>query len=575
MPEPVSPALAPASTVSRWRYLLPAACVVAVCAHASNAQTISFTDRSADISGFTHSGLPNVVDDAVAGVAVFDFNNDGHLDLFFANGEGGPDGLLENQGDATFVNVGPANGFANAFGSSGVAAGDLDNDGDEDLIIVGETGAFAGTPSSTTVRVMRNELIETGASGFTDVTAASGISIPSVAGATMAVVLGDIDNDGLLDVFISAPSSLSDPLTLLPNHLYANDGGLSFSDIGAGSNVDYAGASCVATFTHYDNDGLIDLFVGDCNLSEERPTFPFFTPLPGPLRLYTNNGDRTFTRRTDVGLPDPTVDDDGQGFWMALSPADINNDLRMDLFATNFGTATEQPHQMLFQRPGGSFVNIAQLSDIANQAPAFGWGSTAQDFNHDGLLDVFLAGNFPIGGDILDNPGYVMTNQGAGVFAIAPLPGAPLVDRYSSGVAAGDFNNDGAVDVVVSNSGYLTIFDFPPVSTTDQPLLLINDNNDNNNWLTVKLQGTQSNRSGIGAVIDVRVGASLRMRRTVSGGGGFLSRDSTWQTFGLGPSPRARTVTVRWPSGIVDRQILVAGNQAITIVEGSTPQKQD
>ncbi len=552
------------------RYPLLLACAIAMCAQPGNAQTISFTDRSVDISGFTHSGLPNVLDDAVAGIAVFDFNNDGHLDLFFSNGKGGPDGLLQNQGDATFVNVGAANGFTTAVGSSGVAAGDLDNDGDEDLIIVGETGAFGGTPSSTTVRVMRNELIETGATGFTDVTATSGISIPVVAGATMAVVLGDIDNDALLDVFITAPASLSDPLTLLPNHLYANDGGLSFSDIGAGSNVDYANASCVATFTHYNNDGLIDLFVGDCNVAEPSPTFPFFSPLPGPLRLYTNNGDRTFTRRTDVGLPDPTVDDNGQGFWMALSAGDINNDLRTDLFVTNFGTDIGQPHHLMFQRPSGAFVNIAELSDITNLAPDFGWGSTMQDFNHDGLLDVFLAGNFPIGGTILSNPGYVMTNQGAGVFAIAPLPGAPLVDRYSSGVAAGDFNNDGAVDVVVTNSGYFTIFDFPPVSTTDQPLLLMNDNNDSNNWLTVKLQGTQSNRSGIGAVVDVRVGSSLRMRRTVSGGGGFLSRDSTWQTFGLGIAPRARTVTVRWPSGIVDRVRLVAANQAITIVEGST-----
>jgi len=356
--------------------------------------------------------------------------------------------------------------------------------------------------------------------------------------------------------------------------LFANDGGLTFSDIGAGSNVDYSNAACVASFTHYDDDGLIDLLTGDCNLAEPAAGPPGFTAIPGPLRLYTNNGDRTFTRQTELSLPDPTVDDQEQGFWMALSAGDLNNDLQTDIFATNFGTPVGQPHEMFLQDINGNFTGVGERFDLASMAPDFGWGSTIQDFNLDGRADLFLAGNFPIAGPIVSNPGYIFTNRSVDEssveFDIDMLPGAPLVGRYSSGVASGDFNNDGRVDLVVSNSGFFNFATIPPENTVDQPTLLINSSETNNNWLTIKLQGTESNRSGIGAIIDVQSG-DLSQRRIVSGGGGFLSRDSVWQTFGVSPADEMLSVRVTWPSGVVDQLNEVETNQTITIIEGSQP----
>ena len=159
--------------------------------------TIEFEDRSSDLVGFTHVGPVGVPSDGLSGIAVFDYNNDGLLDLFVSNGQGGPDGLLENQGDNTFVNVSASSGISQTpgFGSSGVSAGDLDNDGDEELIVIGESGAFIGPLSTIPIRLYRNDLVETGESGFTDVTDESGLSIPVVPGYGLQVTLGDIDND--------------------------------------------------------------------------------------------------------------------------------------------------------------------------------------------------------------------------------------------------------------------------------------------------------------------------------------------------------------------------------------------
>jgi len=196
-------------------------------------------------------------------------------------------------------------------------------------------------------------------------------------------------------------------------------------------------------------------------------------------------------------------------------------------------------------------------------APEFGWGGTAEDFNNDGWTDIVFAGNFPIFFTaLLDNPGYILTNTG-GSFFTRPLPGRPLIDRYSSGVASGDLNHDGYVDVIVGNGAYALASE--PLRT-DMPLLLINEGGQNS-WLTVELQGTESNRDGIGAIVEVTADGR-EMTKEVSGGGGFVSHNSTRLTFGLGSANTATQVVVSWPSGRTETFGPFDANQMVQLTEG-------
>ena len=161
-----------------------------------NALPVSFRDVSHLLRGFTHNSDGG---DAGTGVAWLDYDNDGWLDFYVANGIGHNDGLMHNNGDSTFENRIDSAGFGDANGSSGVVAGDLNNDGFTDLIVAGEPAALVlvAIPSPRSIRIFRNN----GNGTFSDVTAKSGITIPNEAGAAMQPVLGDIDNDGLLDLY--------------------------------------------------------------------------------------------------------------------------------------------------------------------------------------------------------------------------------------------------------------------------------------------------------------------------------------------------------------------------------------
>lgn len=519
----------------------------ALASGSGNFLDVSFTDESHRLIGFEHQGQ---VGDSLSGVAWFDMDNDGWLDFYVANGIGGLDGLMRNDGDGGFTNVIESAGIGDANGSSGVVAADLNNDGYTDIVAVGEAGV-GGLPSEVAVRIFKNN----GDMTFEDVTANSGLAIPEVPGSAMHVSLGDIDNDGLLDLFFTAPGSLAFR-TQTANSLWKNDGNFQFSNISAGSNVDYAAGACAAAFSHYDDDSWIDLFVADCNNIDMLPT---------SLRLFKNNGDLTFTELTQaVGLdtvsetdPSPT----GRGYWMCVGLSDLDNDRDFDLFSTNFGgkVIPNQEAGMFERNTNGTFTSVETEFGLGDAVLDFGWGCSFADFNNDGFDDLAFVGNIPGFGVIGDtgNPGRLLINDGGKQFRQGELP-VDLSNRYTSGLATADYNNDGFSDILAGNGAFLT---------NDMPVLLLNQGNSETRSLTVRLIGMESNRSAVGARVQVELPGRV-LTKEVRAGSSILSQDSPWLTFGLARQSKASVVTVKWPSGHEDVVELGSARPVITIKEG-------
>lgn len=498
---------------------------------------VDFTDATDEID-FVHRSL-EFGGDGLAGAAWLDYDGDGDTDLLLANGRSQSNALMSNRGDGTFTDVTAAAGVGNGLGNSGVVAADLDNDGDQDLLLTGDGSVFQfpGEPAPQ-VRLYRNR----GDGTFADATPASGLVGPET---QVAVSLGDIDNDGDLDVFFVAPGSLGVPVQHR-NRLFRNEGGLTFTDVSGPAGVDTALGACASSFTDYDGDGWIDLIVANCNDIFGRPT---------PFELFRNNGNGTFTDvAAQAGLDVP-------GYWMAVACGDVDNDGNIDFFATNLGDEASDPdgnvlipgdhRAALFRNNGdGTFSEVAAAAGV--DSGEFGWGAVLRDFDNDGWIDLFFAGSFPApwGGFFSPsgaaNPGVLAFNNGDSGAALsftdasARLP-RDLSQELTSGVAAADYDGDGFEDLVVVSSSV-------PFLTAEEggAVLLRNGGNDHRS-LQVELLGTVSNRDAVGARLAVRAG-SLEQTREIAAGSGFASSNSRLQTVGLAHRHRA-VVDVTWPLG--------------------------
>ena len=493
---------------------------------------VSFADVSALLGDFEHQSVA-FGGDGLGGAVWFDFDNDGDLDLFVTNGKGHANALFENDGKGGFTDVAEAAGVANGLGNSGVVAADIDNDGLQDLFLTGD-GGFGGTGDSP-VKLYHNE----GGGVFTDITEDSGVV---GAETTLSAAFADIDNDGFLDLFITAPGSLATH-TQHANKLYRNNGDLTFTDISAGSGVDTALGACATFFSDYNGDGWIDLFVANCNNVNFMPT---------PIELFVNQGDLTFCEvSVEVGLSPG-------GFWMGVAPADFDRDGDLDFFVTNIGNG----HRLYRANPGDTYTDISVAAGV--RFHEFGWGCTSRDLDNDGYPDIFFAGSLPfppfnIIGPGLGNPGTLLINDQAGAFDewTSTFP-VNLSSRYTSGVAAGDYDNDGFQDLFVVVSAW--------ADDTGHPLLVRNLGNDNG-AVTIRLEGTVSNRDAVGARVEVTVGGMTQLQE-IYAGSSFLSMDSQWLTFGLGAHSGTEQITVRWPSGLVEVFPNASAGETVTLVEG-------
>ena len=482
--------------------------------------------------------------DGVGGAAWFDYDNDDDLDLYVANTKTEPNALFRNDGGA-FTDVAEEAGVTNGEGNSGVAAADINNDGCADLFLSGEGGAIGS-------RWSPHKLYVNNCDGtFTDASEGSGIVVPE---GVWSAAFGDINGDGLLDLFVGGVSGLLGggfrPGT---NEVYLNNGDATFDPVSVTAGLTTQSNTCGVAISDYNGDGLQDLLSANCGVGESP-------------ELWRSNGDMTYTDvagEAGIGRKTGESGSANDHATTRMLFADFDNDLDLDILALSYGDVMpgQVPdwilHRLWENNGDGTYKNVAGPAGITGLG--FGWGASFADFNNDGYPDFYYVGGIPIPPyDILgENPGTLYLNRRDGTFAKEEDHG--LGGLFASGIATADYDHDGYLDVVVVTA--------KSQGVGGTPILLRNRGGDNS-WITVRLVGTESNRDGVGARVTVTAG-NLSLLKETRSGFAFLSTESPWPTFGLGGHDGAVDVRVEWPSGLTE----IFGGQTIrqmaTLTEGT------
>jgi len=526
---------------------------------AQNGSIVSFEEVSAKTSGITwvHENamsperyLPETVG---AGCAFFDYDNDGWMDIYLVNS--GPsdfytpttrlkNALYRNNHDGTFTDVTDKAGAVGATFGMGATAADYDRDGWTDLYITSYG---------------RNILYHNNGNGtFTDVTDKAGVAAP---GWSTCAVWFDYDNDGKLDLFVSSfviynkSTSCGDnrlnrkyyciprAFKPQPSHLFRNKGDGTFTDVSPESGiVNSPGKSFGVVTTDVNNDRLMDLFVAN-------DTFPNF--------LFINKGGGKFEEvglAAGVAYSEAGVTRSGMG----VDTADYDGDGWQDLFVANidrelFSLYRNQKDLTFADEPG----EIAQATRFLS-----GWGLKFFDYDNDSDPDLFLANGHPddmvevlTAGVKYKEPLLMFRNVGRAFKNVSAQSGTVFAKDYPArGMTVGDYDNDGDLDVVISNNG-------------EAPLLLRNEGGNRNNWLGLQLIATKSNSSAVGALITWQAGG-IKASRLKTSGGSYLASHDPREILGLGGARKCDSVEIRWPSGRVDRLTNLPTNTYIKVKEG-------
>ena len=446
---------------------------------------------------------------------------------------------------AHFAEVATAAGVNDAGTGEGVAWGDYDSDGDQDLYVVNYGSAN---------RLYRNN----GNGAFSEVGASAGVDD---SGNGDGAAWGDYDNDGDLDLYLANNGA---------NRLYRNNGNGSFAEVGSSAGVADAGYGQGVAWADYDWDSDLDLYVVNYGSA---------------TRLYRNNNNGTFT---EVGAA-AGVADTGSGYNPAWG--DYDNDGDPDLYVTNNGV-----NRLYRNNNDGTFSEVGAAAGVA--AAGYGTGATWGDYDNDGDLDLYAVDH--------GNANRLYRNNGNGAFSEVGSSAGVDAAGAGYGVAWGDYDNDGDLDLYVANYGSANRLyrnnnngtfteigvgagvadagngvgvawaDYDGDGDLDLYLvnqganLLYRNNGNTNRWLQVKLNGTNSNKSGIGAKVSATANG-ITQRREVEGGGGFLSQSSLPVAFGFGGTTTVNQLTLTWPSGVVQTLSNVATNQVLTLSDAITP----
>ena len=494
------------------------------------------------------------------GVAVFDYDNTGNLDIFFTNGADIADlkkkspkywnRLFRNNGDGTFTDVTEKAGLGGTGYDDAVAVGDYDNDGYEDLFVAG---------------VHRNTLYHNNRDGtFTDVTEKAGLAKLDREYGPMwstGAAWVDVNNDGFLDLFVvnyMRWDSQHEPdcrfgekpeychprfYKPLPNQLFLNNRDGTFRDISSQAGIrSHLGKGMGVAVADYDRDGLPDIFVTNDKL------FNF---------LFHNRGDGRFDEvasETGVAL----VEQGNPISGMGVDFRDLNNDELPDIALVALANETFPVYQ---NNGDGSFTDVTAKTGMALLSNSMsGYSANIADFDNDGWKDLFVSR-----GDVqstamssvrqIDQYNTVFHNLGGTKWSAlteeAGFDAQP--PRRHRGAAVGDLNHDGKLDVVVT-------------ALSAPAELWINDTPNENHWLEISLVGTKSNRDGIGARIRVQVGGTNQFNH-VTTASGYASSSAGPVHFGLGAAKVVDEVEIRWPSGIVQKLKNVQVDRVIHVTE--------
>jgi enediyne biosynthesis protein E4 len=523
---------------------------------------VTFQEVPAKTSGIkwvhdnAHSAERFLPETVGAGCAFLDYDNDGWMDIFLVN-SGASDfyspaaplknALYRNNHDGTFTDVTDKAGLARGRFGMGVAVADYDGDGWQDLYVTnyGSNILYHNNKNGT----------------FTDITDMAGVTTQ---GWSTCAVWFDYDNDGKLDLFVSSFVQFDKSQHRLcvdqtmtqnyyciprifkprPSYLFHNNGNGTFTDFSKESGIAGSpGKSFGVVATDVNNDGLMDLFVANDTVANF---------------LFLNKGQGKFE---EIGLQAAVAYSEAgkPRSGMGVDATDFDGDGWQDLFVANidqefFSLYHNQKDETFVDEPG----EIAPATQLLS-----GWGLKFFDYDNDGDPDLLLVNGHP--DDLIEmkaarvrykEPLLLFENTGTTFKNVSAQSGSVFAREFSGrGMAVGDFDNDGDLDVLISNNG-------------EAPVLLRNEGGNRNNWIGLSLVATKSNPAAVGAVITWQAGA-LKRSRLKTGGGSYLSSHDPREILGIGSAKKIDYVEIRWPSGTVDKLTNLSLNTYVKVVEGS------